>query len=133
MSSISISVVSSYSPVSSGSGKVVAVMGGGWAAHFFQRSIQTCFSSNALPKAGSFDLPPNLPVRRRLRASVEHAGNRADALSACRAAGLSARVLLRHFFEAFGDELIDAFSRLRGLFGDAAMKLRAMRNESVPE
>jgi hypothetical protein len=37
---------------------------------------------------------------------------------------LSARVSLRHFFEAFGDELIDAFSRLRGLFGDAAMKLR---------
>jgi YVTN family beta-propeller protein len=31
---------------------------------------------------------------------------------------------LCHFFEAFGDELIDAFSRLRGLFGDAAMKLR---------
>jgi hypothetical protein len=31
---------------------------------------------------------------------------------------------LCHFFEAFGDELIDAFSRLRGLFGDAAVKLR---------
>jgi hypothetical protein len=31
---------------------------------------------------------------------------------------------LRHFFEAFGDELVNAFSRLRGLFGDAAVKLR---------
>jgi hypothetical protein len=33
-------------------------------------------------------------------------------------------VSLRHFFEAFGDELIDALPRLRGLFGDAAVKLR---------
>jgi hypothetical protein len=47
---------------------------------------------------------------------------RADALSTCRLAGLSAS--LRHFLEAFGDELIDAFSRLCGLFRDAAMKLR---------
>jgi hypothetical protein len=33
-------------------------------------------------------------------------------------------VSLRYFFEAFGDELIDTLSRLRGLFGDAAVKLR---------
>jgi hypothetical protein len=38
---------------------------------------------------------------------------------------LSACVSLSHFFEAPGDELIDAFSRLRGLFGNAAMKLRS--------
>jgi hypothetical protein len=38
---------------------------------------------------------------------------------------LSACVSLCHFFEAPGDELIDAFSRLRGLFGNAAMKLRS--------
>jgi hypothetical protein len=33
-------------------------------------------------------------------------------------------VSLRHFFEAFDDELIDAFARFRCLFGDAAVKLR---------
>src|ERR1700730_8938781 len=58
------------------------------------------------------------------RASKGHAGNRAMHSRIIGWPAYPAFVSLRHFFEACGDELIDAFSRLRGLFGDAAMKLR---------